>query len=685
MATPKIVSSTATTISDLGKELSAAKARVITLEQEVLSGRREIAQEASKQEALLQETKRLQHTISTMSLSIENLIQELQKSHREKSAIDFANRSMATDIHNTRMKMAEMDSQLRITIQQLTAASSDSMKMRNHIMELQKSVSAAEGMANRARLSESELAQSLDHYKHQSASMASYITVLTSNYIPKLEEFAMKQPEESYTKRNVDAQLAEAKSQINVIKKDLRRSRKDAKNFRKQNWNGKARKAKPFPETRLGMVMKDTNRVVSGEPMEQSEYIQVDVSRAPPMEKIGEVTHPKMGANTEEEEGGESMKDSRKSENSIRNGENDCTSYVHIYKGLPSPTPLFEDKPQPGADFAETSDVECVQIAQQAERIRKLEAKNEGLENEIDKLRSNVCQITKDSEQLKQQVSYHQGQSFMEGYEILKALGRNRRQLVCHIFDGILRIITPDDIDEVPHANRTIATLEGFYASVGGRLTLYVQQADKDAVLFRELLDRMWELTPASFQVGGLVEPRDVFSKIIALRRIVQSLRKDAWRELAGQDDHYSMSFLRPNELLFPVPTNGQPPRSQQAYVVRITFFLALISVTLWTCNWLPISFRPLLCLFMLRFGALWIERIEATMEDEGCKHLQSVCNRGLDDGHTSKISDRNGNTVRQLTGLLTQADKNALEALSPKLGLQGKLGGKKKERKVKC
>jgi chromosome segregation ATPase len=161
MAVPIVVSSIDATIRKLGKELSAAREKILVLDQQVLHRQRDIRQAVLEHQALLEKTKHQEDTISSMTLEIHVLRQKLLESHWDKDRIERTNRDLTAEIDRIKIERVQMGSHLDAMTQQLATERSESIKNNNYINALHKHISTMEATVAGSRLSEAALARTL--------------------------------------------------------------------------------------------------------------------------------------------------------------------------------------------------------------------------------------------------------------------------------------------------------------------------------------------------------------------------------------------------------------------------------------------------------------------------------------------------------------------------------------------
>ncbi|EWZ78537.1 hypothetical protein FOWG_17235 [Fusarium oxysporum f. sp. lycopersici MN25] len=496
----------------------------------------------------------------------------------------------------------------------------------------------------------------------------------------QIEALVTRSSQESYVKQEVEKQLTKARwraTKLNEEKEKLRRhlqmSQKETKTLR--NEVKKQIDAKEFLEHELKKSKQDANNAPSkGHIVTEGQFQHIqDAITLCPEKAMGEVERLKRQIDEKEIRIQEQVMPQNKLENSITNQGEEHPLTLQKSSELQERLNCLGEEFRRDAGLSEAVDGLKQQVAKKMERVSELEARNEILEDECAQLRDDVLQHATRSERLKQEAFYYKGRSITDERDILDALGKNRSQHSCHIYDTILDVTK--DINDVYDANGAVDILEGFFVGVETRINLFLQKASNDAVMFQHLTDELKRLKPAPWYKDSLVEAKDMYEKTVGLRRTALSFRQDASRELQV------LESSKPNVLPFPVTmAERQTSLSGKVPTARLLLSHVLVTVVLWICNWMPFILRSFLVVFACHFGYLWAARAQEARENNSRKYLESICGDPVA-GQMSVVSARDAHKQFLASSSAAQSKWDTRQVVMPAKNPESKNRGKKKRR----
>ncbi|KAG4278728.1 hypothetical protein FPRO04_13798 [Fusarium proliferatum] len=434
---PLVVSSTGVTIKELQRKLSIATDEITDLTQQV-NDERIINGRVRLEYAMLQgETENLKRALAENVLFTGAITQSFTEARWDNNRFQRENENLQSEICRMQSERVQTDKYITVINQQL-------LERNQTIEELHGQISSIWDKVNAMKSSEIASAQIQKCYKSHTAFLANF----NMSVIAQIEALVTRSSQESYVKQEVEKQLTNARwraTKLNEEKEKLRRhlqmSQKETKTLR--NEVKKQIDAKEFLEHELKKSKQDANNAPSkGHIVTEGQFQHIqDAITLCPEKAMGEVERLKRQIDEKEIIIQEQVMLQNKLENSITNQGEEHPLTLQKSSELQERLNCLGEEFRRDAGLSEAVDDLKQQVAKKMERVSELEARNEILEDECAQLRDDVLQHATRSERLKQEAFYYKGRSITDERDILDALGKNRSQLSCHIYDTMLFIL----------------------------------------------------------------------------------------------------------------------------------------------------------------------------------------------------------------------------------------------------
>ncbi|KLP03689.1 Uncharacterized protein LW94_14755 [Fusarium fujikuroi] len=666
---PLVVSSTGATIKELERKLSIAKDEITALTQQINDEHIINGRERVECATLQKGTENLKRALAENVLFTETITQTLREARWDNDRFRREIGCLQSEICRMQSERVQTDKYISFIDQQL-------LERNRTIEELHGQISSIWDKVNATKSSEIASTHIQKCYNSQTTFLAS----LNMSVVAQIQALVTRFSHESSNKQEVEKQLSKARShatklndETEKLRRHLQVSQKETKTLR--NEVKKQSEAKKFLEHELKKSKQDANNASSkGHIVTEGQFQHIqDAITLCPEKAMGEVERLKSQIEEKEIRIQEQVMLQNKLEDSIAHQAEEHPLTSQKSSELQERLNSLGEGFRHDAGLSEAVDDLNQQVAKQMERVSELEARNEILEDECAQLRDDVLRHAKSSELLKQESFHYKGRSITNERDILDALGKNRAQLSCHIYDTILDVTK--DINDVYDANDAVNTLDGFFAEVEGSIHLFWLQVNQDVVMFQHLIDSFKRLKPCPWYRDSLVEAQDMYEKTVCLRKAASSFRQDASRELQA------LASSKPNVLPFSVTmAERQTPLSGKIPTARLLLSYVLVTVVLWICNWMPFILRSFLVVFSCHFGYLWAARAQEARENNSRKYLESLCGDPVA-GRMSAVSAREAHKQLLASSSAAPSKWDTRQVVMPAKNPESKNRGKKKKR----